>query len=450
MIRDTSKLIFLDKFSAITFFLIIIHQAIIALSIYFLTQLINHFQAQEPIYSDLILYLFCMLFPYLPGLLSYVCLQKWMNSVHKRYIEKLISLDIYTPIKLDAHDKKEVIDSISSRNSFSTINSYLYFIHDFATLLLNSIFSLLVISYLLPKELSLGYIASVVLSFIIILITHKKIYHLSKKSEISFIEYGSTLLKLWDNFSLKNKINKDLWLKEFNPISNNYYNSALRLQATKQLINLIIACAALLPTSYLILQLIINQQTQGIVIAAIIVNMTRIFTILSSLNSLLHACIEFPSLHARLSVLFSFKDFSPPKIQKDKKTKINQIEINNYDNFLLKIKVENSGRFTITGANGSGKSTLLAYIKDRLPNDSVLIPTSNHNILWGEHMNELSTGQKMLFILNKIRNIDEKIILLDEWDANLDEGNTRTINNLLDEISTSKIIIEIRHKTISL
>lgn len=46
-----------------------------------------------------------------------------------------------------------------------------------------------------------------------------------------------------------------------------------------------------------------------------------------------------------------------------------------------------------------------------------------------------------------VQNTTEKIYFLDEWDANLDDMNKQIISKLLAELSNTKCIIEVRHRT---
>jgi ABC-type transport system involved in cytochrome bd biosynthesis fused ATPase/permease subunit len=42
--------------------------------------------------------------------------------------------------------------------------------------------------------------------------------------------------------------------------------------------------------------------------------------------------------------------------------------------------------------------------------------------------------------------VNADVLLLDEWDANLDSENRETLSALLDEISQKKCVIEVRHR----
>lgn len=60
---------------------------------------------------------------------------------------------------------------------------------------------------------------------------------------------------------------------------------------------------------------------------------------------------------------------------------------------------------------------------------------------------DYSTGQTQLeHLRNSFSNSRVSIILLDEWDANLDEYNISIINNLIEHYSKDKLIIEVRHR----
>jgi ABC-type transport system involved in cytochrome bd biosynthesis fused ATPase/permease subunit len=56
-----------------------------------------------------------------------------------------------------------------------------------------------------------------------------------------------------------------------------------------------------------------------------------------------------------------------------------------------------------------------------------------------------SVGQRVLSYLKYAMSEEYKSILLDEWDANLDAKNTSAIDNELNILSKTRLVIEIRH-----
>lgn len=441
------KSMFFRKAAVLTFLLIVLHQFFIALSVYYLTALIQDYQHNQDLKYNLLMYFFCMIFPYLPAFLSFVSMQKWTNDAHYDFVKRVTGGPYFFPAQFTNGSLKDKFESILSRNSFMTINGYFAFVHDALSLLLNSVFSMLVIGFLLPKELVGGYVASAVLSMLIIFISHKKIEGMAVAVELKFIDYSALLAKAWNNLSLKNKINTQAWQQTLEKESTGYYKSAMRLQVIKQAINGLLAAVALLPTAYLIFHIVFNGSDNAAVIAAIIVNLTRIFTILSALNSLLHLLIEFPVMNAHLKVLFSVDDFVDKQISSIPygAISLNGQPVKDYKAVMEMLGSVSCGRYTLRGGNGSGKSTLLYYLKELLGDKAILMPAGHNLLMWGIDNNDLSTGQLALQTITQVYAQQEKILLLDEWDANLDSVNKSEIDALLEKISATKIVIEVRH-----
>lgn len=99
------------------------------------------------------------------------------------------------------------------------------------------------------------------------------------------------------------------------------------------------------------------------------------------------------------------------------------------------------GRILITGRNGSGKSSLLKTLKSQHDNSILYTPGAHFN----EELSSCSTGQLQILELHSLLKSSEKVILLDEWDANLDTKNKTKINSIIDEIALKSFVIEVRH-----
>lgn len=109
------------------------------------------------------------------------------------------------------------------------------------------------------------------------------------------------------------------------------------------------------------------------------------------------------------------------------------------------------GRTTLRGANGSGKSTLLAQFKERLGDRAFLLPA--HPELYFPELDaqEASSGQAIIRILKLLESgylgKDCDVVLLDEWDANLDEKARIAQDKSLDNLAQSKCVLEVLHNS---
>jgi len=114
---------------------------------------------------------------------------------------------------------------------------------------------------------------------------------------------------------------------------------------------------------------------------------------------------------------------------------------------LSNFKLPSAGRLTMRGGNGSGKSTLLLDIKRRYPEHSIILPAHNNLHFSSVAGEDLSTGQKLARIIDELFGIKNlRLLLLDEWDANLDAGNMRMIDAKIDRLAQFCCVIEVRHR----
>jgi len=100
------------------------------------------------------------------------------------------------------------------------------------------------------------------------------------------------------------------------------------------------------------------------------------------------------------------------------------------------------GRYLLSGSNGSGKSSYLKKIKAAAKDSILMTPEAQFINL----DNNLSTGELRLLQIEKALCSPPPIVMLDEWDANLDLDNVSRFNAILDSAAKKIVVIESRHK----
>lgn len=433
-----------------TVLLIFTHQSIIAASSYVLTHLIENFQNGEPFQNYLYLYLAAMLIPYVPGCASFFFLQKWINDAHRALTTRLASLAFGRTERHRDASLRETVESVCSRNSFITLKDYLTFFHGFLGFLLNSMLSMIVLGLLLPGNLLVGYFLSLLLCAVVIALFRPTIAARSGELESRFVAYSDALASIWDNTTIGNRYHFRNWSDAVSREATSYYRDSNRVQLLKQAGNLLLAAASLGPTIYLVTHAILDTNTSPGLIAAIIVSLTRVFHILNSLSSLVYQLLDWSSMNARMRVLFDAEvnlsmDARLPEEPVGEIT-INGALVTKYTETAEQLKAAASGRFTIRGSNGAGKSTLLHVLKTLLLDEALLIPAHHGKLCWQKRIDRMSTGQRTLEQLREASHkASSKYLLLDEWDANLDQRNRRDIDEMLDQLSHDMVVVEIRH-----
>ncbi|WP_225815450.1 ATP-binding cassette domain-containing protein [Photorhabdus antumapuensis] len=110
--------------------------------------------------------------------------------------------------------------------------------------------------------------------------------------------------------------------------------------------------------------------------------------------------------------------------------------------------IPSSGRITIRGPNGAGKSTFLCWLKEQLGESAYYLPAHHELVFEKTSEKNLSTGQELREFLKEIsvKAADKiEILMLDEWDANLDLQSRQVFSELIGKLSESLLIVEVRH-----
>lgn len=445
------SLVFRHPSAVLSLSLIVVHQALIASSVYFLAKVVENIGDAERLATYLLLYMGTMALPFIPGCASFVAMQQWINVVHARVVTDLSNVVRGKSELLRCIDKKDMFDSAVSRNAYGAVAGFISLIQDFCSLLLNSLFSMAVIGWLLPAELLLGYASSLIAAMVVVGLFNPRAQRRSCEMERRYSEYGISLGRAWDNTVVGNAHNFDLWSKGNAAAARRYYRGMIGLMAFKQSGNVTIAFASMLPTAYLIYTIAGGTTTTPAVLAVIVASLTRIFHVLNSLGTLIYQMLECSAMKARLSYLFTVRDAlaessSLPAAPIGEVT-INGAPVPDFQSAIESLGNKATGRFTVRGANGSGKSTLLVAMKKAYGEAAVYIPPTAGELTWRHAHRNQSTGQRMRAVLEEACSAAKefKYLLLDEWDANLDKSNKQELDAMLTRMGQRFVVVEVRH-----
>lgn len=438
-----------SKYGLITTLLIIIQQILSASSVIFLTKAINLIGNPSEVLKNIILFFILIISPYIPVCIAQVTMYKVVNNTHHKIVSSNMDKLRYKTFLLKDDTKSNFISNLS-RNSFMIMNDYFIYIYRVFSLILNVIFTIIIISKLISIEYLYSFIFSLIVSFIFLRYITTKIENSSILVENNLSIYATAIEKSWSNLILGSNRNVLNYKKDLSIKSKEYYNSKLNNSILQQFSNFIAALIALVPLAIVSVFLIYSNIGLNSVLSAILVNLTRMVGLFSFLGNLIYDITNFMNIKSRIQNMINNFD-----IEENKKTEfnfkikpiyMNNEAIENINDLLFFLKSVERGRFTVTGENGSGKTTLLHYLLKKLKDRSIFIPTTPNDLNWDFPIDKLSTGWQVFKVISdQITNCNEKIILIDEWDANLDMKNTIIIDQLLDNIAMSKVIVEIRH-----
>ncbi|MGK5594768.1 MAG: hypothetical protein ACSNEK_05345 [Parachlamydiaceae bacterium] len=439
---------FLSKWLGLLIGVILLQQTLVALGTFFLGKMSNDFPTlgfQVSIAFALFLSIF------LPGtIVSYLVelfFTRALKFSQQSYLSEYSKNSFNHPTHFRSESTREKKHDIMCRSGQDAINKALYFFSDVLATSLNVIFNSL--SIILITDVWFGIILFVagLLGTLIVYLSKEKISHSSRMEMVAETQLNEHLSKSWDNIILGNSLFFDRWLTQFHDLFKKAENASIKATEKR---NWPVALAGMLTNGivlgFALITVWLDQNNLGNAMA-ILVTLPRSLQVVMHIQVCQSYLAQWKHLKEKLNITEeSLQEPSPIDLSSlitESKIKANNSPVT-IENFLPSIEKLNKGRITISGENGSGKSTLMLLIKQKFGSLAAYLPAHHHLIL-KEPRFKLSSGEVTLKVLEDIKNEDCKVFLLDEWDANLSSENKAIIDQLLNNLSLQKIIIEVRH-----
>jgi len=437
-----------------------IQQLIVASSNFWIISLIRDIQTNSLIYTSLSLYLVSLLLPYLPGSIAMIYQEKWKYSLILHLTESFKKTHSSNQKIWVDKNFKETRIAMLSNEGMNALTEFTEYVYSLLSISMNVLFNVTALAILITGEFGLSYAMSLVLVACLMGLQKNRQEQLSAKAQNARISFLRSLLNSWDNVVLGNKYNFNLWNKKANRSSQSYISRNLHNVRFKQWFSVLIAVLTFAPSFFVVIQTLVQNHSNPLMLSATAVTLPRLFMILNFTYDLLKSAFCWPSqkkILERVKTMMGYDQQGPSfsdRIQWDKISILHHTfnaagGQESYFNELGEIikKSTMPGRHTVRGENGSGKTSLLLAIKEALQEKAFFLPVK-HQLCFRNNFHYLSSGQGVKTILSEINScVSEKVILLDEWDANLDSQNKEEISHLIDELARSHCVIEVRHRS---
>lgn len=442
------------------FIFLIVQQLIVASSNFWIIAFIRDIQTNSTVYTSLSLYLTSLLLPYLPGSIATIFQEKWKYSLILNLSESFKKTHNSNQKIWADKDFKETRIAMLSNEGINALTEFTEYVYSLLSTAMNVLFNVTALAILITGEFGVSYLISLVSVACLMRLQKNKQEKLSIKAQNARISFLKILLNSWDNIVLGNRYNFNLWERRADRTSQSYVNRNLHTVRFRQWFSVLIAILTFIPSFFVVVQMAVKNHSNPLVLSAIAVTLPRLFMILNFTYDLLKFAFYWPSqkkvLERVKAMICSNQEGSSftHRIQWEKISLLHNAfdvedipdsKVNNLEGIIKKATIP--GRLTIRGENGTGKTSLLLAIKDSLKEKAFFLPVK-HQLCFRNNANYLSSGQGIRATLLEIRNfVNEKVILLDEWDANLDNKNKEEISHLIDEIARNRCVIEVRHRS---
>ncbi|MEK2687548.1 ATP-binding cassette domain-containing protein [Bdellovibrio sp. GT3] len=367
-------------------------------------------------------------------------------AAYRQYLNEHLLSKAGSPSFWQQKDKKEsFLISIGAEVEMYLAAILLVYI-DVFSYALSIILSALVIGYVLDPQFIPAFIVSGAISFFAFRALQKRATTAFEEEQNAKLSLNSYLLTSWENIFFKNSPQINTYKSRLHTLLKNSLEKSKTSVRWYEGLVVILTLVSCLPVMSLIVFTLFKNQGNAPVLIALLATIPRQLTMLGTFRSIFTAVASLISFESKFKILAEGTKLS--ELGYCNRIKANQIQVENKNYQTtneIKEQIENATprRLEVRGNNGSGKSTLLLMLNEQVE-ESIYLPANPQFDI--PNLKVGSTGQNILQHLKHIAQMNEKIILLDEWDANLDEENIEKINTLINEIAKEKVVVEVRHR----
>lgn len=432
------------------FFLILLQQILVASGTYLLGRLSSDYPTKGFELPLAILLFFCII---LPGTIVHYWITWTSVRAGKKaklnYITQYIDANYNHPTHWKDEKSKHQRHSIMCRGGQDAIDSGVVFFVDVLATSFNVIFN--IVSIVLITDIVLGGIILVAgfLGIGIVQYYEKEIFKNSRNEMLADNKLNAHLSQSWDNIILGNPSFFSRWEKLFHDYFIVAENAALASVKKKDWAvsigglvtnGIVLGGALALAWTY--------QNLPGFVLG-ILVMLPRCLQTVMHIQIVQTYIAQWKSLREKLvvtkeSILSPEQIDLSPYIQQDEISIISNNEKLPLKDFKNILESGKPGRFTITGHNGVGKSSFLLQLKNAFSSSAIYLP-AQHQLTLSKSQLSLSSGEIALAALEDLKTERYPILLLDEWDGNLSPQNRASLNQVINQLSKDRIVVEVRH-----
>ena len=438
-----------------TLFWAIVQQSVVALSTVFLTRLVGAIHAGASIGLWLGLYAAALTLPYIPGGLMILSRRAWARRAEEKFSEAFQSRWFGRPAAWGDAQIRDSNVAVFTKEGPLLIQDLTFFWNDLVVLALNAGLSILALAFVVDSKILITYILGLGLGFLLVRAQARRMGRLSQALEQSRLGLTHQRMQVWDNVSLGNRHSHQLWWNRFRESFFRHFRDDQALSLHLQIFSTLSGWLMLAPTLALLVGRLIGGGLPPEQQLALVVTMPRLYMVMNATHDLLKRSMEWGGILGRWKTLSQALGQTVPaigarvsfsKLQMRLDRESSSHSVGSLEDILDGLK--RSPRVTLRGENGAGKSSLCLLLKESLGDEAFLLP-SHHQLALGTGLEPGSTGQRQVAGLKEvISQRAARVLLLDEWDANLDAANRDQMEFWLDRaLGEGLRVVEIRHSS---
>jgi ABC-type transport system involved in cytochrome bd biosynthesis fused ATPase/permease subunit len=443
-------------------------EIISASSSLWLVKIMQRITADQEFITFLMLYLGSLLLPSIPWCLAFIFRTSWRQEAQREFIRAFVTSNKSNIAEWGNKGMREQKMSLLTSEGPQTLNNFIDYAFEVASYALSVFCNIIALSIVVEPLFLMAFSLSLLSVILIMKLRKRAQRQLTKKALTARIDLSQSLLGAWDNVLIGNDYNFQLWQERTHTRMNRCLQKNVDLERFDQIMAILVSLITMVPALIVVVYFVITYQGDKTKLASFFVTVPILFLILSYTYLMLGHAFRWGIHKSKLTCVY--QAIQPAKTEEGEMTrrvKWPKIELTMNEGAALEGYLGSQafspatslsshhdiiqhtgtpGRITLRGENGSGKSTVLGLVKQSLCERAFLLPTHSH-LNFTSEKNKYSTGEtlkkRLVEILDKV---EVDVLLLDEWDANLDKENRQILSDLIDQIAEVKCVIEVRHR----
>ena len=425
---------------------LLIQQIIVASSTFFIARLAQSLTEDTISILYMVLFAVSLVAVYVPAYFCVTNTERAKYDAHKLYNDNFHTVFLGKTHLLFSDELQSTATTTLAQESNYTLETVIDSIFDISALVLNVLFNVLVIAWFLDGTLLLGYAVGIIFASMFVHFRRHALKMAAKTDQQSRLSLTAKLFDSWDNVVIFNKHNYTLYnnmvQKSFAIAKNNSVKST-----SIQHINSSLGMIILMLPVFVVTAFIFNKNWHDAATMAVLI------ATLPRQIQLLQMCYALVSYYTSIGVIKTMLDgilevLKPTTVDLDTYIQANQMWVKQTGKVFDSTQLPKQGRITLIGNNGVGKSCMLLKLKEHYQEQAYYLP-AKHNLYFNyktDKAHKGSTGQQLIKQIQEIREDDQsRIVMLDEWDAHLDRENTQIIDQYLDKLAQTRLVVDVRH-----
>lgn len=453
------KVKFFNYSTIIGMFFALVEQVMVAGSIIIIAELSKSIETGTGFLIWLVLYALSLTVVYIPTTFVNFFFNKAKYITYEHYIITFSDRACGLVSHFFSNDSSSNQESYFTHEAWMIIEEDYDFLKDMSQLLFNIVLSVAVLSYLIDKSLLIAYAVAVPLTFLCVLALKRLVSERSDTAQSNRSKLMQTLASGWDTILIGNKHNVSIWKSNFQAKCDKSSKAARGLDLTLDIsaFVMVIICAA--PVVMVIARSLYDAIGNISMMTLLVATIPRQLGTIQYLSEAINLFVNLSDKARRTKQLsnnlsLESLEASRGEISWDSiclESNDGMFKLKNFEDLYNHTDNFSRGRYTLTGDNGSGKTTILANIKRKLKDKAYLMPSKSKMIFCSDlEQKEFSAGEKakdnLFEIFSSLHKDGVSVLLLDEWGANLDLGNKKRVDKVIDELSSEFCIIEVVHR----